>query len=320
MEHLPVYNPLFEIHYHEFKRMVQAKGYAAANNIASCLREFLFFIETKGIDNIKEVKATDIFAYHEYLCERPNQRRGGGLSDATIKRHQFSLRLFFDYLLDTAQISGSPARLPKFCIAVYNERNIVTIEEIKQIYATTETMFDKALLGLAYGCGLRRSEIAKLNTSDIDFHKGMLTVRSGKLGKTRTVPMSDNVLRDLKSYLIYERSEKIKNSTSIISPAFLININTGYRAYAKSLNDQIKRLVLKTKNPELIKKNITLHCLRHSIATHLLDNGASIEFVQKFLGHEMLDTTHIYSKKRKQKQILQEAIYREQLTKNKSDI
>jgi integrase/recombinase XerD len=320
MKHLPIYNPLFENHYNDFKRMVQTKGYVSANGMASCLREFLFFIETKGIDNIKEVKATDIFAYHEYLCERPNQRRSGGLSDTTIKSHLFSLRTFFDYLLDTSQINGSPARLPKFSVAVYNDRNIATIKEIQQIYAVTETLFDKALLGLAYGCGLRRSEIAKLNTSDIDFHKGMLTVRSGKLGKTRAVPISDNVLRDFKNYLMYERCKKLNTSLKIPVPAFLINTNTGCRAYAQGLNDRIKILVLKTKNTELIKKNITLHCLRHSIATHLLDNGASIEFVQKFLGHEMLDTTHIYSKKRKQKQILQEAIYREQLTKNKSDI
>jgi integrase/recombinase XerD len=297
--------------------MVQTKAYAGANNIASNVREFLFFIETNGINDIKEVKATDIFAFHDYLNERPNQRRGGGLSDSSINAHIYALRLFFDYLLDTAQISGSPVRLPKFNIAAYKERNIATVEEIKQIYAMTETMFDKALLGLAYGCGLRRSEIFKLNTSDIDFHKGMLTVRSGKFGKTRTIPISDNVLRDFKNYLIYERSGKIKPTLGILSPAFLINTNTGYREYAQGLNDRIKALVLKTKNMELIRKNITLHCLRHSIATHLLDNGASIEFVQRFLGHEMLDTTHIYSKKRKQRQILKEEIFRYQLEKSK---
>ncbi|MFA6924771.1 MAG: tyrosine-type recombinase/integrase [Bacteroidales bacterium] len=311
MKHLPLYNPQFENLYKEFSQMVKTKSYAGANHMATNIREFLFFIETRGVNTIREVKATDIFAYHEYLSERPNQRREGGLSDSSVRRHIYLLRIFFDNLLDTAQINATPARLPKFGIVKYQERNIATIEEIKQIYSEAKTMLEKAILGLAYGCGLRRSEIAKLNTSDIDFHKGMLTVRCGKLGKTRAVPISEKVLTDLKNYLFYERNIKLQETKIKINSAFLLS-KRGYRIYAQDLNTIVKALVKKTKNPELQTKDITLHCLRHSIATHLLDNGASIEFVQKFLGHEMLDTTHIYSKRRKQKQIILEAVHREQ--------
>ena len=66
------------------------------------------------------------------------------------------------------------------------------------------------------------------------------------------------------------------------------------------LLDLLKEIIQRTQNPELLRKEITLHCLRHSIATHLMDNGASIEFIQQLLGHAEIDTAHLYSKRRKQ--------------------
>jgi site-specific recombinase XerD len=315
MKHLPIYNPQLESHCKEFKKMVVTKGYKSADTLANHIQEFLFFIETIHLEQISYVKAKHIIAYYEYLNERPNQRRGGTLSDSAVNIHLFALRLFFDYLLDTNQIQSSPARIPKFTRAPYVERNAATIEEIKLIYNQTTSKFERALLALAYGCGLRRMEITKLNISDIDFQNGMLTVRSGKNGKTRAVPLSNNVLKDLKEYLVSQRSKQINCEQNKLPAAFLLD-DKGERIKADRLNERIKKLVKATNNQLLIKKNITLHCLRHSIATHLLDKGASIEFVQSFLGHQLLDTTHIYSKKRKQKRMLGEAFYRHQLTSN----
>lgn len=316
MKHLPLNNFEFEKLLKDFDQMVKSKGYKRNGYYSSCAREFLFFMESSKIRDIKEVDAIDIIAYHEYLIERPNQRREGGLSQAAITRHIFSLRLLFDYLLDTGTLTASPVRLPKFNKASYKERNIATIEEIKQTYSACENKFDKAILGLAYGCGLRKSEIYELTTSDIDYHKGALIVRCGKFGKTRTIPVSDGVLKDLKDYLITERSQRLQRNPNPAIGLFLINSYGKEIKDNKALNDRLKYLIGKTNNLQLIEKKITLHCLRHSISTHLLDNGASIEFVQRFLGHVMLDTTHIYSKRRKLRQVMQEAIYREQIIQN----
>lgn len=298
---LPLHNKYFEELYKEFDRFVVTKNYGKGKNkmYQACVREFLFFIETKGFVTIQQIKASEIIAYYEYIRERPNQRKEGGLSESMIRHHLFSMRLFFDYLLETGEIQSSPARLPKFQIGKANERNICTVEEILQLYDACETKWDKALLSIAYGCGLRRTEIQNLNTTDVLLHKGMLIVREGKGNKSRTVPLSNNVIKDLKEYLIYERAKYFLQNNFEDTPAFFIN-NTGTRMLGDKLNGRLKELILKTNNAQLIRKEITLHCLRHSIATHLIDKGASIEFVQQLLGHAEIDTAHLYSKRRKQ--------------------
>ncbi len=301
MKHLPLHNPVFEALYKDFESLIRTKGYSRGQNTMypSCVREFLFFIENKGITTIQQVEATEIIAYHEYISTRPNQRREGGLSDSMIKSHLFSLRLFFDYLLDNGELDSSPARLPKFTVKRHKERNILTVEEIKQLYAACENQRDKAMISVAYGCGLRRSEIQKLDTGDIHLHKGILIIRDSKNHKNRTIPASDNVLKNLKDYIIYERPKYLQHSKQY-EPAFFVNERGEHWSGAR-MNDRLHELIERTQNPEIQRKEITLHCLRHSIATHLIDNGATIEFVQQFLGHSHIDTAHIYAKKRKQR-------------------
>jgi integrase/recombinase XerD len=308
MKNAPLTNNHFEELHTGFSDMIIAKGYSRGKDAhyPNSVREFLFFIEQKGFTTIHEIKALDIIAYYEYLQERRNIRREGGLSDSTIRSQLYSLRLFFDYLLDTKQITTSPARLPKFNFGTNQERNILTVEEIKQLYSVCESKRDKALLSIAYGCGLRRSEIEKLNTEDVLFYKGMLVVKEGKNGKSRIIPLSDNVLKYLKEYVIYERPNLLTRNphpTNDAKEAFFIN-NIGTRKKGLAMLNRLKILIERTKNAAIIRKNITLHCLRHSIATHLLDQGATIQLVQQFLGHTMMDTAHLYSKRRKQQMVL----------------
>lgn len=301
MLHLNLYNQDYEILYREFLSMTKSKGYSAALYMASVIREFLFHMESKGISDIKLIKAKDVITHYEYLRERPNQRRQGTLSDSVIKHHLFSLRCFFDYLLETGQIENSPLRISKFALQGSSlQRNVLTLEEIKLIYTACESLFDRALLALAYGCGLRRSEIEQLNFGDVNFYKAQLTVRVGKFGKSRTLALSDKVSGDLKNYFFNERAELAAYFSHTFCPAFLLN-NKGHRTSGQVLNLRVKHLIAKTDNQSLLAKNITLHSLRHSIATHLLDQGAGMEFVQGFLGHTLLDTTHIYCSRRKQR-------------------
>lgn len=296
---LPLHNKYFENLYKEFDVFVKTKNYKQKKTIQASVREFLFFIETKGFITMLQVKTSEIVAYYEYIRQRPNQRKEGGLSDSMIRHHLYALRLFFDYLISIDELETSPAKLPKFQIAKHKERNICTVDEIKLLYNACESKRDKAILSIAYGCGLRRSEIQNLNTSDVILHKGVLVVRNGKNNKARQVPLSDNVLKDLKDYVIYERAKYFTKNNFENTNAFLIN-NQGNRMDGASLNDRLKELIKRTNNYSLEQKEITLHCLRHSIATHLVDNGANIEFVQTLLGHAEIDTAHLYSKRRKQ--------------------
>lgn len=308
MKCLPVYNLKFRTLLDEFDQFIKTKGYSRGKNdmYPSCVREFLFFIENRDIRMIQDVTASDIIAYHMYLSVRPNQIFDGGLSDSYIQTHLFSLRLFFDYLLDTEEIDASPAHLPKFTRGRYQERNILTIEEIQQLYGVCETKQDRILISLAYGCGLRRSELEKLNISDVLLHKGIIIIRDSKNYKSRTVPMSDAVLKDVREYIIYERLKSTNKGTSTTHALFIDG--KGDRKSGSGMNNRLKQLINKTNTQIMIDKEITLHCLRHSIATHLLDNGASLDFVRQFLGHTDIDTALIYSKRRKQKLLIQNQI------------
>ncbi|MCC7303500.1 MAG: tyrosine-type recombinase/integrase [Bacteroidia bacterium] len=309
MKHLPLQNESFERLYRDFSQMIRVKGYSRGKytSYPACVREFLFFIENREIGDIRDVVAQDVIAYYEYVRERPNQRREGGLSDSMIRSHLFSLRLFFDFLMDSGIRDSSPAHLPKFSIVKYKERQILTTDEIRELQKACQTKREKALIALAYGCGMRRSEVTNLNLSDIAFHQGMLTIRDSKFGKSRMIPLSDSVLQNLREYIIQERPRYITSHTNAHIHAVILN-NRGTRASGEYISNMLKTLLSRTQNPVILKKEITLHCLRHSIATHLLDKGASMEFVQEFLGHAEMDTSLLYSKRRAQKLKIQRQI------------
>ncbi|MCD6068883.1 MAG: phage integrase family protein [Bacteroidetes bacterium] len=302
MKHLPINNPAFELLYKEFDDYIFLKGYSGGKDTsyAAQVREFLFFIETRGLDEIKKVTAIDVIEYQEYIRERPNQRREGGLSDSMIRHHLYSLRMFFDYLIDMGEVDASPAHLPKFTISRGKQRQVLSVEEIKEVQAACRTHMEKALIATAYGCGLRRTELELLDVNDVILSQGVLIVRKGKGSKSRTIPISDGGIKILREYIVKERPSLFAEDKMESTPAFFIN-SLGERMKGQYLAELLKVILQRTQNPVILGKEITLHCLRHSIATHLLDNGADIEFVQEFLGHSEIDTSHLYSKRRKQR-------------------
>ncbi|MGB3947572.1 MAG: tyrosine-type recombinase/integrase [Bacteroidia bacterium] len=305
MKGLPIYNEEYVKLLDEFTVAVSAQGYSAGREpiYPTMIREFLFFCENKAIESISDIKARDVLDYLDYLRERPNQCRAGGLSDSVLRQQQYSLRLFFDHFVETGLLLSSPVHLPKFGAFKYNERKPLSVEEVAVIKKHCRGYADKAILALAYGCGLRRTEIERLNIGDVLLNGGMLTVRKGKYSKSRTIGLSDNIIRDLRAYVVYERTS-IAQRFNTNNKAFLLN-RIGGRLMGQDIHTRLKRLVKSTGDKNLITKQVCLHVLRHSIATHLLDNGAGIEFVKEFLGHEELDTTHLYTKRRKRQKLIQ---------------
>lgn len=291
-------NQEYELLFGEFDRFIRIRGYGNGKPVCyqNNIREFLWFIEKQEVMRINDVKAPQVIAYYEYISSRPNTKRDGKLSSSMIAQHLFTLRIFFDYLIDCGQIENSPARLPKFQLPKYTERNICTLNEIKLLYSNCKNKRDTALLSVAYGCGLRRNEMFLLNTSDVIIHKGILIVRAGKYNKSRTITLSEKVIVDLRNYIVHERAQYFRSNNIESSQAFFIN-NKGGRMSGQILNMLLKKLIKRADNPKLQAKNITLHCLRHSIATHLSNNGAPIEFIQQFLGHSEIDTAYLYAKR-----------------------
>lgn len=168
MKHLILKNAKFEYWHNEFNDFIKTIGYGngKVTTYPSNIREFLHFLEQKEINKFQGISHLQILEYYQYICNRPNNRREGLLSPTSITHQLQALRLFFDYLMDCKEIECSPARIPKFRITGFTPRNIVTVEEIKQIFRKSKTLQNKAILCCTYGCGLRRSEIVNLNTAD----------------------------------------------------------------------------------------------------------------------------------------------------------
>ena len=268
----------------EFTKYIQQIGYSKGSQyqIPNCIKEFLEVTNK----SFKSITQQDILGFYEYLQTRPLKRRTGALSEAMINHYVFSLKTFFGWLEQTQQIKYNPISNIKFKRPQGNPREPLSQKEINQLFENTTTAKETAILHLFYSCGLRRTEAENLNTSDIHFSKNLLYVREGKGAKRRVIPMNEKVKKELESYYNNER-------TKINEEAFILN-RTNERMRGDSYNRALKEIIKRSE----IEKEITLHHLRHSIATHLLENGLSIEFVRDFLGHSHLEATQIYAKVR----------------------
>lgn len=296
-----IQTPAFINLFNGFDSYVKVKNYKQGKGTMyqNAVKEFLIWLEESGITKIIAVTGKETVSYLEYLSARPNMRRGGTLSPKTIKFNLFALGLFMLNLLETKQIENG-FYIPSYSGDNEKPRNVLTVEEIKTLYQFCENDLQRALLSVAYGCGLRRSEIEALDVRDVQFTRSMLIVRDGKGSKRREVPMSNLVIEHLKKYVIEERYQKLIGKSQI-EDAFFIYDNSK-RMAGEYLGKALKKIIEQTENYELIKKDITLHCLRHSIAHHLSEKNAGFDFIRRFLGHSDINTTYIYAIKNKKRQ------------------
>ncbi len=234
------------------------------------------------------IGSVDILRYRVYLEQRPNKRRGGGLSERMIHHHLYALRLLFGYLEQTGMVSLNPTSGLVFPPPQQRQRVILDREEVQALFSATHTLREKAVLHLCYSCGLRRSEAVQLNAGDIHFKSQLLYVRSGKGAKRRVIPLPERVSTELQHYMQYERAEQLQMARP--AAAFILS-RRGTRLLGDSLNNEFKALVERAG----IEKNVSLHDLRHSIATHLLTSGLPLEQVRDFLGHAHLESTQLYT-------------------------
>jgi len=290
--------PAYESLISDFDSFIKVRNYklGKSNMHQTAITELLIWLEENGVTKIKEVTSKEVIAYFEYLITRPNKRREGTLSEKTIKLHLYAMGLFMQNLLENKVIDNG-FYIPSYGNGTSKSRSTLSVEEIKLVYAHCQDDLESALLSVAYGCGLRRTELEQLNLRDVQISIGELIVRVGKGSKRRTVPMSDTVIASLKKYIHIERQQRISNNNAI-EDAFFIN-SKGKRMTGEYLNDTLKKMIEQTGSYELLQKEITLHCLRHSIANHLAENNAGINFIKRFLGHAEINTAYIYAIKNK---------------------
>ena len=255
------------------------------------LLKFFHYLEPEGILNITEVKPIHITAYHDKIKTTASRKTYQPIAIKTLQQYMRSVELFFVMLQDTGQLAENPFSALKFTwVKKYNERTVLTQEETGMLYNACETLQERAILSLAYGCGLRVSEMVSCNVEDIKLRENILIVKRGKNNKRRVIPLSNTVKQDLYNYFYYERPATL----ALPETSFMLH-SKGGRMKKYTYNKLLKILVNRTESEVIKQKQISIHTLRHSIATHLLEQGMNLEQVREFLGHAELETTQIYT-------------------------
>ncbi len=247
------------------------------------VRQFLQFLQS-GI-SLDKIKESDIQSYIGVLHELK-------LTTASIARKITSLKMFFRFLVSEEKISSDPSEYIELPKVKKRLPQILTINEINQLIASTESSNDpkdlraRAIFEVLYASGIRASELLSLRIDDISFTDGFIRVL-GKGDKERLVPIGKPAIKVLRHYLNFGRKYFLKSKTS---PYVFLNIR-GKQLSRMGLHKILKAYLKKAK----ITKPITPHIFRHTFATHLLEGGANLRAVQEMLGHSNIATTQIYT-------------------------
>ena len=260
-------------------------GYATIT-IYSYGRMLQYFFNWWGGKSLLCLQAVDLDSYSSYLDHCPNQTLGGGLSLPTIHSRLQVLRLFGEYLEKSYGLSLPTPRQysSRMSHHLKTPYTVLTQQEVRLLYEASSITSDpigcRVLLGLFYGCGLRKSEGLQLQCDDIYWPGGHLQVRHGKGGRRRTLPFSGQVYEDLYSYYVTHHQGHAPQHRS-----FLVGMGKS------TLLNRAKQLA----SLAGIDKRVNIHCLRHSIATHLLAQGMGLEHIRRYLGHKSLESTQVYT-------------------------
>jgi integrase/recombinase XerD len=264
---------LSEIHLQktaQFKRWLSSKRYSpnTIKTYSDALNTFLKYYHNKPIEQITN---EDLISFNnDYILKNK-------LSTSYQNQVVNAIKLFYRQI-QGASINIELVHRPK------REKllpNVLSKEEIKQILNAPTNIKHKAMLSLIYACGLRRSELLNLKPNDIDSKRSVIIIRQAKGKKDRIAPLSEKILVMLREYY-----QSFKPSTWLFEGQEI-----GNQYSEKSLESVLKQAIAKCK----ITKPVSLHWLRHSYATHLLENGTDLRFIQEILGHKSSKTTEIYT-------------------------
>jgi site-specific recombinase XerD len=266
-------------------------GYAGTSvvSLPRHVQEFLYTQESQGKYGLGQLTASDATYFIHQQQTMIGIRTGRGFSASHINKYIQALHLFSRYIRTSGKSSVGFAleRLSE----IKDKPTWLTRAEIRRLYGATADdvlgMRDRAMLSVFYGCGLRLQEGACLECSDILHDRRLLYVRRGKGYKERYVPIAEKSYADIRVYIEEARPQLLQRPCATL----FIDANKGRPIHKQSLYLRIKGLVRKAG----IQKPVGTHSLRHSIATHLLQNGMALERIKDFLGHSALDSTQLYT-------------------------
>ncbi|MGG3891812.1 site-specific tyrosine recombinase XerD [Metabacillus fastidiosus] len=261
----------------------------SSNTIVSYERDlksyYQFLSEEENIDSFNEVSRLHIIQFLKKL-------KDSNKSSKTIARHTASIRSFHQFLLREKAASSDPSVQIESPQIERSLPKILSLEEVEKLLDTPllTSPFgyrDKAMLELLYATGIRVSEMIQLNLADVHLTMGFIRCY-GKGNKERIVPIGRAATEAITSYI--ERGRVHLLSAKHPTDALFLN-HHGKRISRQGFWKNLKKITIQAN----IKKELTPHTLRHSFATHLLENGADLRAVQEMLGHADISTTQIYT-------------------------
>ena len=253
-----------------FKNWLRSKRYSESTikTYVEALRSFLVFYREKPIE---EISNEDVILYNnDYILKNK-------LSASYQNQIVNAVKLFFS-TIQNKKIDVDLIHRPKRAKIL---PNVLSKEEIKAILEAHGNIKHKAMLSMIYSCGLRRSELLRLKFSDIDSKRGIVIIRQSKGRKDRIAPLSLKILIMLREYY-----------TAYKPKVWLFEGQNAGTQYSEFSLQSVLKLALQKAG---ITKPVSLHWLRHSYATHLLESGTDLRYIQELLGHSSSKTTEIYT-------------------------
>ncbi|MEG0275488.1 MAG: tyrosine recombinase [Coprobacillus sp.] len=279
----------------EYKQyLIVEKGHSS-HTIDSYLRDinhlYDYVLKYNHIDDIEYINKDHIYQYLKFLHS--------SFKASSIQRHMVALRQFYIFL--TRENIVSVNIMSSFDIAKKGKYlpTVLTVEEVEHLIQSIEiidpvSMRNKCMVEVLYGCGLRVSEMCQLTIPNININKGFVKC-IGKGNKERIVPMNTTCCQLIKEYI------------EVYRPQLCENVKSQYIFIDKRGNpierDNFYHILEKIVKQSGIRKHISPHTLRHTFATHLLENDADLRSIQEMLGHSDISTTTIYTQVSKSKMI-----------------
>lgn len=246
------------------------------------LKEFNHFLNA----NFNQLTLIDVdyFQVRAWIAELSQQN----LKHKSINRKLSSLKTFYKFLLKTGQVKASPMQKLKSLKTPQSLSTPFSIQEVENVINSLEskdflTSRQSLIIELLYATGMRRAELISLQTRDVNLTKQQLKV-TGKRNKQRIVPLYDKICKRIKVYLQFKQKEGFRHSSLLVTaqdkplyPSLVYNV----------VNDVFKKFSSKSKTSP--------HILRHTFATHLLNQGSDLNAIKELLGHESLSSTEVYT-------------------------
>jgi integrase/recombinase XerD len=263
---------------------------------------FIDWCEERAIRRPDEVTRALLERYRQHVFHYRTKTADAPLSFQTQTKRLISVRMFFQWLARAHHLLYNPAselELPRAEKRL--PRHVLTVAEVEQVINATDItdpsglgIRDRAMLEALYSTGMRRSELVALRTDDLDLERGTVLIRQGKGKKDRVVPIGERACRWIEKYLYEVRPNYLEAEDS----GTLFLAKHGEAMQGKQLSVIVKKAIeaaaldrFKNTHP-----NAACHLLRHACATHMLENGADIRFIQALLGHSDLSTTEVYTR------------------------